>query len=147
MLHREWREPRSSVDECRRRYEHGGDDETGRDRDLEPREILADENAGRADRVQRQEGTRREKSHRQEEHPGITPPVGGLTRRVRERDNRQANRQEDHEVNAMVVPSRIEMRAQQQRDETDERQRRGQRPSCAQRDPRPTHSLTSSTKR
>jgi hypothetical protein len=77
-----------------------------------------------AERVQAEEGARGQERERDQQHAGVTAAVGRLPRRVGEHEQARAHAQEQHEVDLVVAPVGIELLAQHERDEPDERQQR-----------------------
>ena len=71
-----------------------------------------------------EEASGRHERQREEQDAGVAAPVGRLARRVAERDGDCADEAEDDEVELVVLDVRVELLAQEQREEPDERQRR-----------------------
>ena len=90
---------------------------------LKPACSLREEDAGRPDRVEDQEPAGRHEGEREEQDARVAASVGRLARGVAEDERDRADDPEDDEVRAVVLEVRVELRAQQQRDEPDERQR------------------------
>jgi hypothetical protein len=67
--------------------------------------------------MEREEAAGREERQRDQQHPGVETPARRATRGGGEREADEARAQEQHEVDAVVVPVRIEPRAEQQRAE------------------------------
>ena len=128
------------VDEGGTEREHGADQQADRDRDLEAGVLLREEDTCGPDGVQPHEAAGGHEREREQEDAGIAPPVGSLSGRVSQDEGQGAHGSEDHEVGAVVLEVRVELRPQQQGDEPDERQ-------CGRGDPeqencRRTRSLT-----
>src|SRR5919198_5028047 len=90
--------------------------------------LAVEEDAGRADRVQAEEPAGRHEREREEQDAGVAAPLSGLAGRVPEREREAAEGAEDEEVRAVVLEVRVELRAEEERREADERQRCGDRP-------------------
>jgi hypothetical protein len=81
---------------------------------------------GCPERVQAEESPRSQEGERDQEDAGVAAAVRRVARKVAEHEDPDADRQEHGEVDAVVGPTRVELLAQQKRDEADQRQRRGQ---------------------
>ena len=86
--------------------------------------LLREEDRGRPDGVEPEEASGRHERQREEQDARVAAPVGRLTRGVAERDRDRADEPEDDEVELVVLDVRVELGAQEQREEPDERQRR-----------------------
>ena len=128
MSHHERREREAEIDKAGREGEHGGEDEADRIRDLEPRIFMREEDPRRPDRVQAEEAARGQEGERDQQDARVAPTVCRLAGCVGEREDSGADRQEEGEMDGVVMPTQIELVAQQKRDEADKRQRRGQYP-------------------
>ncbi len=102
---------RPDVDEGRGRREDRAHEQPHRDCDLEPGMLLREEDRRRSDRMQPEEASGRHERQREEQNASIAPPVGGLARRVAERDCDRADEPEDDEVQLVVLDMRVELGA------------------------------------
>ena len=105
------------VDERRACGEERAHEEPDRDRDLEAGAALGEEDAGRPEGVQAHEPPGRHERERQEQHASVSATVGRLPGRIAECERDPADGAEDEEVRLMVVPLRVELLPQEQRDE------------------------------
>jgi hypothetical protein len=76
--------------------------------------------------VKREETARRHERKGQEQDACIPPLIGSLACRVADNEGHGARDPEDHEVEPVVLEVRIELRAEQERDKPDQRQRSGE---------------------
>ena len=116
-------DPGPDVDERGSRREDRAHEQSNRDRDLEPGVLLREEDRGRPDGVEPEEASGRHERQREEQDARVATPVGRFARGVAERDRDRADEPEDDEVELVVLDVRVELGAQEQREETDERQR------------------------
>jgi hypothetical protein len=137
-------EPGPHVDERGRRRERRADEQAHRDRDLEARVVPGEEHAACPERVKPHEAAGRHEGEREEKHPRVAAAVCRLAGREAEHERDRPHQPEEHEVDAVVLEVRVELRAQQQRSEPDQRQRDceelGDR-SCADPLPRRAHRM------
>ncbi len=100
---------------------------------LKPGCSSCEEHVVRADRVQEHEAAGRHEREGEEKDACVRAPLGRLARGEPEPERDPAGEAEDQEVQAVVLDVRVELLAQQQRHEPDERERAGedtQRDSC-----------------
>jgi hypothetical protein len=119
-------ERRREVDERRRSREDGAHEETDEDRDEKPRVFLLEENARGPEGVKAEEAARRHERQREQQDPCVPAPVGRLTGGVAEGECDASGDPEDDEVQPVVLDVRVELLAEEERDEADERQRHHQ---------------------
>ena len=117
-------EARTEVDEGRAGGEDRTDHQPDRDRDLETGTVAGEEDVGGAQGVEPEEAPGRHEREGEQEHAGVAAPICRLARRVAEHERERAREPEDDEVEPVVLEVRVEARPEEQRDETDERQRR-----------------------
>lgn len=103
---------RAVVDECRRGAKHGSQEQSDRDRDVEPGEFLGEQDSGRPYRMQQQEQAGRQERERQQQHPSVPAAVGGVSGGVREHRRQAAHDHEQHEVQPWVGEVRVQVRAE-----------------------------------
>ena len=130
------RKARSDVDERRGAREQSGDRHTTRNRDLETRNLVVEEDPGGSDGVNGQEATGHEEREGEQKDAGITAPIGGLPSDIGKDARTSADGQEQHEVQTGVAPLGIKMSPQKQRHKADERKDRRADPRRAHRDAR-----------
>ena len=94
----------SHVHECRRAAEQRCDQHTNRNRDLESRDLVVEENPRGSNRVDRQESARDQERERQEEHARIAAPLGRLPGEIRKHERAAADSQEQHEMQPRAGP-------------------------------------------
>jgi hypothetical protein len=142
VAHRQPAEVRPHVDECRGCREPRADQQADRDRDLEARVVVREEDALRPERVEPHEASGRHEGEREEEHSRVSTAFCRLARGKAEHERDRADHSEQHEMHPVVLEVRVELRAQQKRDEPDQRQRDGEElgdRSCADPLPRRAH--------
>ncbi len=116
---------RPEVDEGRAGREDGAHHQPDRDGHLEAGTVVGEEDVGGSQGVEPEEAAGGHEGEREQEDAGILAPVGSLPRRVADHEGERAGEPEDEEVEPVVLEVRIEARPEEQRDEADERQRRG----------------------
>ena len=98
-------------------------DEPDRRRDHEAEVRGVEQDAGRRERVQREEPRRGEERERDEVHAPVAAPAGGGAGRVRERRVQPGCDEHEPEVRGLVLPVHVRRRRREQDGEPDERQR------------------------
>ena len=98
------------------------------DRDLEACVLVREENPGGPERMETEKASGRHEGQRQQEHSSVAAALGGLAGRVAEDEGKPADDPEHDEVGAVVLEVRVELLAQEQGDEPDQRQREGEAP-------------------
>jgi hypothetical protein len=88
--------------------------------------VVREQDAGRPDGVKGEETARRHEREGQEQDACIPPPIGSLACRIADNEGHGARDPEDDKVKPVVLDVRIELRAEQQRDKPDQRQRSGE---------------------
>ena len=83
---------------------------------------------GRSERMEPEKAAGRHEGQRQQQHSRVAAPLGGLARRVAEDEGKPADDPEHDEVGAVVLEVGIELLAQEQGDEPDQRQREREAP-------------------
>jgi len=116
---------RPDVDERRAGREDRAHEQPDGDRDLEAGERSREEDVCGPDGVKPQEAPGRHEGQREQQDPRVTAAVGRFTGRVAEDERHGAGDAEDDEVQPVVLDVRVELGAEQQRDEPDEGQRDG----------------------
>ena len=90
--------------------------------------LALEEHGRRAERVEAEECAGRQERERDQQDARVAAAVGGLPRGVRQNEEAGADAEEEHEVDLVVAPVRVQLLAQDQRDEADERQQAGRDP-------------------
>ena len=60
-----------------------------------------------------EEPARRHEGEREQEHPGVVPPIGCLARRVAEHEGKRTDEAEHEKVEPVVLEVRIEARLEE----------------------------------
>lgn len=126
MANHERRDLWADVDERRSRREDGTHQQPHRNGDLKACVVVREQDAGGPDGVKREETARRHERKGQEQDACITPPIGSLACRIADNEGHGTRDPEDGKVKPVVLEVWIEMRAKQQRDKPDQRQRSGE---------------------
>jgi hypothetical protein len=107
--HHQRRKAGTYVDERRSRRKDRADQEADRNRNLKPRQVVSEENAGRSDGVQAKEPAGRHEREREKQHARVAASICSLPGGVAQRKRQGADEPEDDEVSPVVLEVRVEL--------------------------------------
>jgi hypothetical protein len=122
VAHHERRELRTQVDERRSCREDRAQQQPDGDGDFEARVVGREKDALCADRVQPHEAAGGHERQRQEEDAGVAAPVRRLPCRITEAERHRPDEAEEDEMEPVVLQVRVELPAEQERNQPDQRQ-------------------------